>query len=89
VPQPSFTSVSCARLSSTSSGDGDGPTLGDPEQRKPIDARSLYHRLKVLNKCVERRILDVPIRKTIAALTLVVANESVIAGKLRQQVTPD
>ena len=58
-------------------GDGDRAALGDAEQREPLQAEGVDHRLEVAHPRVEgeRVVVDVPVRQ--AAAALVVADQRV------------
>ena len=68
-------------------GDGDGPALGDAEQRKPLEAERVHHGLEIPDPGLEREVLDIPVGEPAPAL--VVADQRVVPGKLPDPVAPD
>src|SRR5262249_60379076 len=67
--------------------DRDLGALREPEQRKPLDASGLDHRLEVGHPCVEREVLDLPVGEPCPAL--VVSDDLVGLAEPRQPGMPE
>src|SRR5216684_2825785 len=68
-------------------GDGDGATLRDPQQRKPLQAIGVNDALEITHERLEGNILHVPVGETISPL--VVADQPVSRGDRLKHVAPD
>ena len=61
--------------------------LRAPDERKPVEAQRVNHRLEVTNERVEREVGIIPIGKTVTAL--IVVNEAMVLREFLGPVTPD
>jgi len=67
--------------------DRDGATLGDSEEREPIQSGGVYDAFEIAHPCIEREVVCVTVGQPIAAF--VIADERMLTRERAQPVAPD
>ena len=68
-------------------GNRNGAALRHANQRKPIQSDRVNHCFEVLDKCLKRNVIDIPVGKAISPL--VKAYQSSVSREFLQKVPPN